>query len=242
MSAGGPTAPARSSGHPRPGSLGCPLVSPGAAELARGGAACSVVDTTELRWFASGPLPPGIRDGMTRENGVTEQRCDSYLVDDRDGVGVKLRARTTLELKVRQSLGEWIDLGDGLAGVPEQWRKWSPIDDLVGINSSSQWIDVHKTVIKRRFSINGNEVPFLDGPTADMSGCDVEVAQVDVDDRSMWTVAFAAFGPPADRRAVLVASWRALAVDLARPALLRSLDDRTMSYPDWLARIRPHLR
>lgn len=179
-------------------------------------------------------MPPAIRDGMSGKTGVTEQRCDSYLVDNRGDIGVKLRARTTLELKVRQSLGEWIDLGDGLAGVPEQWRKWSPANHLAQIESISQWIDVHKVIIKRRFSIDGNEVPFSHGSTADMSGCDVEVAHVDADDRSMWTIAFAAFGPPDSRRAALATSWKALAVDVTLAAPLRGLDGHAMSYPEWL--------
>jgi hypothetical protein len=187
-------------------------------------------------------MPPAMRNSMSEKTGVTEQRCDSYLVDDRDGIGVKLRARTTLELKVRQSLGERIDLGDGLAGVPEQWRKWSPAEDLVQIDSTSQWIDVHKVIIKRRFSIDGNEVPFSQGWTADMSGCDVEVAHVDVDDRSVWTIAFAAFGPHDGRRAALATSWKALAADVNLAAPLRGLDGRATSYPEWLIKLGPRVR
>lgn len=210
--------------------------------LSRGSAACSVLDTSELRWFVPGPMPPAIRDSMSEKTGVVEQRCDSYLVDNRGDIGVKLRARTTLELKVRQSLGEWIDLGDGLAGVPEQWRKWSPAEDLVQIDSRSRWIDVHKVIIKRRFSIDGNEVPSSHGSTAILSGCDVEVAHVDVEDRSVWTIAFAAYGPPDGRRAALATSWKALAVDATLAAPLRGLDRRAMSYPEWLATVGPRVR
>lgn len=201
-----------------------------------------VIDTTELRWFVPGRLPAAIRDSMSGVTGVTELRCDSYLVDGRDSIGAKLRSRTTLELKIRQSLGEWIDLGDGLAGVLEQWRKWSPADNLVRIDSSSQWIDVHKVIIKRRFTTDGSEIGFSQGSPADSSGCDVEVTEVGVDDRSMWTIAFAAFGSLADRRAALVASWRTLAVEGALPVHLRPLGDRAMSYPELLAGIRPQGR
>ncbi len=233
MNAGTRNATTRVGDHPLPGRPEGPPVSTPAGGLTKVDVATSVIDTTELRWFAPGPLPPGIRNGMSGMTGVTDRRCDSYLVDDRDGIGVKLRAGTTLELKVRQSRGEWIDLGDGLAGVPEEWRKWSPADDLVRVDSRSRWIAVRKVIIKRRFALDGTEVPFSHGPTTDMSGCDVEVVHVDVGGRSMWTIAFAAFGPPDSRRAALVSSWSAVAAGMTTTAALGTLD-RAMSYPEWL--------
>lgn len=234
MSAGAPAVSAQPPGRPLAGSPERPPALGVTAGSTRGRAACSVLDTTELRWFVPGPLPPVIRDAMSGATGVVERRCDSYLVDDRGDIGVKLRAGTTLELKVRQALGDWIELGDGLAGVPEQWRKWSPADGLVQIDASSQWIEVHKVIIKRRFAVDGNEVPFSHGPTAVPSGCDVEVAHVDVDGRSVWTVALAAFGPLDARRAALATSWTALAADVTLAAALSGLDGRAMSYPEWL--------
>ena len=93
--------------------------------------AFSVVDTTELRWFVPGPLPADIRGWFTGSTGVAEERCDTYLLDGRGDIGVKRRFRETLELKVRQSLDERIELGEGLAGSLEVWRKWSPAEGLV---------------------------------------------------------------------------------------------------------------
>jgi len=74
----------------------------------------AIVDTTELRWFVPGPLPAQIRNWFIGSTGVVEVRRDNYLVDDRVDIGIKRRAHTTLELKVRQTVESWADLGDGM--------------------------------------------------------------------------------------------------------------------------------
>jgi hypothetical protein len=91
----------------------------------------SVVDTTELRWFVPGPLPPNVRVLFTGLTGVAEKRCDTYLLKGRRDIGMKRRFRGTLELKVRQSLDGRIELDESLAGSLEVWRKWSPAEGLV---------------------------------------------------------------------------------------------------------------
>jgi hypothetical protein len=166
----------------------------------------AVVDTFELRWFVPGPLPAEVRNWFIGSTGVVEIRRDSYLVDDRVDVGIKRRGETTLELKVRQAVELWADLGAGLAGPLEWWRKWTPAEDLVEIPTSGRWIDVDKSIIKRRFSPNGTEVAFTTDPEVD-PGCDVEVASVSAAGIDAWTLAFAAFGPPPGRRANILAAW-----------------------------------
>jgi len=141
----------------------------------RRGEASSVVDTTELRWFVPGPLPADIAGWFRGSTGVSEERYDTYLLGGRRDTGVKRRFRQTLELKVRQSLEERVELGDGLTGPLEVWRKWSPADgpdDVIG----GPWVDVHKSVVKRRFSIDGTEIVFSSDLPAARPGCDVELA------------------------------------------------------------------
>jgi hypothetical protein len=169
----------------------------------------AVVDTFELRWFVRGPLPAEVRNWFTGSTGVVEVRRDSYLVDDRVDVGIKRRGETTLELKLRQRVESWVDLGDALAGPLEWWRKWTPAEDLVEIPTSGRWIDVDKSIIKRRFSPNGTEVAFTTDPGVDPA-CDVEVASVSAGGIDAWTLAFAAFGPPPGRRENILAAWRTL--------------------------------
>ncbi len=200
----------------------------------RRGEAFSVVDTTELRWFVPGPLPPDVRNWFTGSTGVAEERYDTYLLDSRDDVGMKRRFRETLELKARQSIEGWVELGDGLAGSLEVWRKWSPADGLLEDATDGSWVDVHKSVVKRRFWTDGTELAFLSDPHMAGAGCDVEVAGVTIGGVHAWTFAFAAFGPPATRRDALKTAWQSLVAATPCPEPFGPRTGRVMGYPEWL--------
>ncbi len=195
----------------------------------------AVVDTTELRWFVPGPLPAEVGGWFTGSTGVAEERCDTYLLSGRADIGVKRRFRETLELKVRQTLDGRVELGEGLAGSLEVWRRWSPAGGLVEDGADGQWVDVCKSVVKRRFSVDGAEVAFLAGAQVTGAGCDVEVAEVTVGALKVWTFAFAAFGPPATRRHALIASWHGLLAAAPCPEPFGPRTGRAMGYPEWLA-------
>ena len=207
-----------------------------ATDQACGTESLSVVDTTELRWFFPGPLPLEVRDWFHGSTGAPEERCDTYLLDGRHHIGTKRRFRETLELKVRQSVEEWIELGDGLAGAPETWRKWSPADGLVVDDADDRWVDVHKSIVKRWFAADGTELAFSSGPPVGGDGCDIEVAAVAVGAVRGWTIALAAFGAPARRRDCLRSSWGALPETAAPTKPFVSRTGRAMGYPEWLAR------
>ena len=206
-------------------------------QLRRVDDACSVVDTAELRWFVPGPLPPKVRVWFTGSTGVPEERCDAYLLDGRVDIGVKRRFRERLELKVRQSFDGQVELGEGLAGSVEEWRRWSPAEGLVDESTDGRWVDVHKSVVKRRFCLDGTEIAFSSDLHAARAGCDVEVAGVTVGTFQAWTFAFAAFGPPATRRDAVVASWQALVAGTPRPEPFGPGTDQAMGYPQWLGRV-----
>jgi len=193
------------------------------------------VDALELRWFVPGPLPHEIRSWFSGSTGVAEERCDTYLLDGRVDIGVKRRFGETVELKVRQSLDGWIELAESLSGSLEVWRKWSPAGGLVGDAADGRWVDVHKSVVKRRFSIDGTEIPYSSDPQATDAGCDVEVAAVTVGAVRAWTFAFAAFGPLSTRRDALLASWLRLVAVAPCPAPFGARAGRAMGYPEWLA-------
>ena len=195
----------------------------------------TVLDTTELRWCFPGPLPSDVRSWFADSTGVAEQRFDTYLLEGRSDIGVKRRFRKVLELKVRQSLDEWIELSEGLAGSPEVWRKWSPAEGLVDGDSEGRWVDVHKSIVKRRFSDDGTEIAFSSDPQVTGAGCDVEIVEVTVGAVQAWMFAFAAFGPPATRRDALLASWRGLVAATSCPEPFELRTGRAMSYPEWLA-------
>ena len=103
-------------------------------------------------------------------------------------------------------------------------------DDVIG----GPWVDVHKSVVKRRFSIDGTGIVFSSDLPAARPGCDVELAGVTVGAVRAWTFAFAAFGSPATRRDALLAAWCAL-VAAPFPEPFGPRDSRAMGYPEWLA-------
>jgi len=193
-----------------------------------------VLDTTELRWFVPGSLPAEVSVWFAGSTGVLEERSDTYLLDGRDDIGVKRRFRETVELKVRLSLDGQIEFGEGLAGSLEGWRRWSPAEGLVEHGVDERWVDVHKSVVKRRFLLDGTEVAFSPVVVAAVAGCDVEVAGVTVGDDHWWTFAFAAFGPPATRREALLASWQALMAAAPCPEPFEPRSARAMGYPELL--------
>lgn len=199
--------------------------------------AITIVDTTELRWFADGALPAEIMSWFTGAGSMAaiEERCDTYRIDDRDDAGLKRRFRKILELKVRQATGEMFVLEPGLAAPLEDWRRWSPADDEVDLSTPETWIDVCKTVYKRRFIENGTEVAWSKAlPAGAEVGCDVEVTSVRVADVDAWTFALAAFGPAEHRRHALRVAWHAIGhIDPRPDGLVRHLR-RPCGYPEWL--------
>ena len=197
--------------------------------------ALSVLDTTELRWFVPGPVPPDVDALFRGSTSVCEQRCDTYLLDGPDDVGVKRRSRELLEVKVRQTHDGRMQLGEGLDGQLEVWRKWSPVEGLVGDGSVRRWVDVSKSIVKRRFSMDGSEVGSAPSASVASAGCDVEVAEVTVGAMRAWTFAFEAFGPQSTRRDSLLAAWQGLLEATVRPEALHLCAGRSMGYPEWLA-------
>ena len=198
----------------------------------------TITDTTELRWFAEGQLPPQVAAWFTNDatSGLVEQRCDTYRMDGRFDTGLKRRSGETLELKVRRSVGERLVVGPGLAGRLEVWRRWSPAGCLVTGSMNVPWVDVRKTVVKRRFSVTGDEIALAPGARAMIgAGCEVEVAAVSVNGIEGWTFAFAAFGPIEQRRSSLLASMEALARDGSHPERLGPFFGPSSGYPEWLA-------
>ena len=215
-----------------------------ARDVARSTTAGAAIETTELRWFGNGPLPPSVSSWWTNDGarGVVEERCDLYRTDGRVDIGVKLRSLSVLELKVRKSVIPTVPPNDGRdllgelpRGVVEVWRKWSPADQLVSAGSDP-WVEVRKTIIKRRFTIADGEVALFDVAEAPMGAfCDVEVVAIDDGSSAAWSFAFAAHGPRHGRRASIEAAWRAL-VSGPAPSPRSLVFAVSCGYPEWLQR------
>ena len=195
----------------------------------------SVLDTTELRWFAEGAVPADIGRWFGASAGTLEERCDTYLLGGHEDIGVKCRFRETLELKARQSLDGRVALGGGLAGSLEVWRRWSPAETLFDVGTAGQWVDVCKSIVKRRFTNDGSEIAFSPEAQAERVGCDIEIVEVSIGTFRAWSFAFAAFGPQPDRRAALLSSWKELLAGGGCPESFGRRVGRAMGYPQWLA-------
>ena len=198
----------------------------------------TITDTTELRWFAEGSLPTNVHAWFTHGGsvGFVEHRSDRYRMDGRFDTGVKRRFGEKLELKVRRSLGEQVVLSDGLVGRLEVWRRWSPAECMVVRGHNMPWADVEKMVVKRRFSVDGDELPLAPEDRAQTgAGCDVEIATVKVDGIEAWTFAFALFGPVEGRHDSLMTAMQAMVADGSHPDRFGPFFGLSMGYPEWLA-------
>jgi len=130
------------------------------------GPSVTVLDTSEVRWFAGGLPPRAVVDWFTCGGmvGTLEERCDTYQLHRLHDIGVKRRSRTSLEVKVRREIGDPLALAPGLAATFEEWRKWSPrLGDPMSPSSDTPWIDVEKAVLTRTFMLAHDEVV---GPAA----------------------------------------------------------------------------
>ena len=194
--------------------------------------------TSEIRWFAHGPLPPDVEDWFIRGRsaGSVERRLDTYQLYGINDIGVKRRHRTTLEVKVRRVLGPSLNLGNGLEGRVEGWSRWEP-GEAGGIWQSpgKGWIGVRKVIYSRSFMPADREV-MLPAVHAERlyPGCDIEIAEVNADGTDTWTLALKAFGPTARRQQALESSWRTLQTHSPLPENFEFAFDRACGYPEWL--------
>jgi hypothetical protein len=181
--------------------------------------------TAEVRWFASGRSPSGLKRRMDDLGAKgPERRRDDYLIlPETEALGVKLRdGGVAFELKLRdQDLGE-AELPGGVIGRVELWRKWSfpPIDEEATSNGLGLPARAWLVVDKARTLI---DYPY----------CQVELAELRAAGEEWWTLSFeASGGQPVEALTAAVAEFfggSTLAEDIrgacscAYPAWLQSL-------------------
>lgn len=192
--------------------------------------------TTEIRWFLDGALPAEVARWFTPGGiGLFERRCDAYVDDGRFDMGVKKRGRQTLELKVRSSGSDPATLAENVHGYVETWQRWSPADELLSQDEKSTWVDIDKTIVKRRFDSEGQERPLSESNRVmTEGGCDVELAAISANGREAWTFAFAAFGHSETTLDAVRLAWLSLIEVQAPPAELRLHIGSSIGYPEWV--------
>ena len=207
------------------------------------------LDTSELRWFGSGPLPPEVEDWFTGANfvGTREHRRDLYQLTGLTDVGVKRRSGRTVEAKIRMAVGPRMAIGHGLEATFDQWRKWRPSEgDAIWPTRQARWVAVDKTVLTRTIadtdsgyagddggaSDSGNAGD--DGAAAMVAGCDVELAAITIGGLEAWTFGLEAFGPQAQRGRAAISAWEQVVAEVGEPRDLGSRFDLADGYPAWL--------
>jgi len=203
-----------------------------------GGDTAGLFNTSEIRWFSRGSLPSEVLAWFTggRTVGSVEDRHDFYQMHRLNDIGVKRRHGSTLEVKVRRTLDEPLDLGDGLDGRMEEWSRWEPVeDDGAWQLPDAPWIDVHKVIYTRSFMPTDREVilPAIHSNRL-FAGCDIEVAEVTVGGIDTWSLGLKAFGPTSGRQQALATSWGTLRTHSPLTEGLDFAFDRACGYPEWL--------
>jgi hypothetical protein len=195
-----------------------------------------VFDTTEIRWILPGPLPNDVAAWFVADGAVTfeEERVDRYVASGSPAMGIKLRGRRTLEIKIRRGVDGPVRLRPDLAARGEPWRKWQATSAVeAAVLTGHRWVDVNKIVLTRRYLVGkGGEPVVARVRPPDAAGCDVELAAIRVDEHESWTFAFEAFGPHESQRGALVATAEVFPPPADIAAGARS--GQEASYPAWL--------
>lgn len=204
-------------------------------------AAGTTFDTTEIRWFATGSMPLEVVAWFTQSGtrGTLEIRQDAYLPAGTPTVGRKRRNHGPFEIKTRLGLGPAFHLDGQLSGRIERWRKVISTRPHLP-RPSRQWANVHKVVVTRTYHV-GRAAMLVEVHRGDTSvpGCDIELAEVTVNDVEAWTLAFEAWGPEGEQRRILEQAATAFIADTGLPTFVTSQLTVDMGYPAWLAEFIP---
>ncbi len=160
--------------------------------------------TIEVRWFQQGQIPPEVWAWFGRIGPLPEEqpiRVDHYLhLPDKDSLGIKLR-EGRLEIKQRQRQVGVVRFHERVAGLVEQWRKWSfPLahNEPTVPGPDDAWIAVEKRRRLRRYQlIDGKHVETVAVATDAAQGCELELSRIKAADQQWWSLCFEAFGDEA---------------------------------------------
>jgi hypothetical protein len=196
------------------------------------------VRSLEVRWIFPGQLETTVIGWFERFPARMESRQDIYLLDPQlRGLSVKVRARSSLEVKVYRGNHGILEVAGRARGHVESWQKWSfPCGQLSQPSGGpAGWRLVSKTRRISRVSLTGRHtragagVPGLgEGPS-----CEVELTEVHVSGEVWWTLGFEATGPHSLLRSELEAT-AALVFAETLPGGVKPRANDSRSYAEWL--------
>jgi hypothetical protein len=197
------------------------------------------VSTTEVRWILPGAVPPEVARWFDRFSPRRESRGDLYLLRPTlDGLSVKVRGGSTLDVKFHTGFDEAPITPGPVAGRTSSCQKWSFIFGPPGelLSDGTGWKAVSKVRRINRFSPSGRLVPSPPpGPPAP-AGCAVELTDIALADSKWWTLGFEATGPVEGRRPSIEAALATVFGD-PLPAAVHLGTGNCMSYASWLLRL-----
>lgn len=202
-----------------------------------------IFSTSEVRWFARGPVPAAVSAWFSTPGVTVEVREDEYRIDGSPDIGLKRRDHGRLELKLRSGTSGRIELGGGLSGRIERWGKITDVDerDAPG-DRPGAWVEVRKAVLTRSYLLDGNgQVEPARSPDTSVTGCDIELASVTVGEITAWTFALEAWGADEEARiGALWGAWRAFEGETPLPEELGEVLEENLGYPEWLGNAARH--
>jgi len=206
----------------------------------------------EIRWFFDGPVPAPVsswfekdsRLGAPLAQSAGEKRTDTYLLAEKSIVPVAMKiSRGNLELKLRETAGEFSINHDSIRGYLETWSKWqwtygASADDPVSaafLRKGNQGATrpVNKNRLQRKFSVANPETAPI-AVSSDIRvdrGCAVELTNVNADANVGWTLAVESLG--STDNLLLTRCVQFILQNYPGPVLRL---DNSYSYPVWLSK------
>ena len=163
--------------------------------------------SAELRWFWRAELPTDFKEWFLSSSahpfpaGGGRERLDDYLNDvEQTELGIKARGGKP-GVEVKGLIAQLPDaLPDGPFKAPaELWTKWTSNALAVPANlristKKTRWLRKFDTTgsMPRELHVGADEEPI--GEPRPAMGCNVELTQLTVDGKTVWTFGFEAFG------------------------------------------------
>jgi hypothetical protein len=193
--------------------------------------------SAEIRWFLHGPIPGAMADWFAIDmlGSEPEERSDDYiLLPLCPTAGIKLR-EGRLQVKSQCREPSPLMITSEINGWASSWVKWSL--ELTSASTrnfyrKNETIRVQKKRWRRKLTLDNDFAEEVATGSHAERGCTMELAALQVEADSWWSLALESFGQPPDIQESL---QRCILHFLRRsPPPIRLLASDSKSYSEWL--------